>query len=98
VYWWSAILIVVVYNGSIFALEGTLGEGSDGAIFGTILMYIPLVWTSLALGIKRYHDLNKSGWWILIGLIPIIGPIWQFVELGFLRGSRGPNRFGDDPT
>ncbi len=41
---------------------------------------------------------DKSGWWMLIALIPIIGSIWFLIELGFLAGTPGPNRFGPPPT
>jgi uncharacterized membrane protein YhaH (DUF805 family) len=60
-----------------------------------ILLLITL-WPSLALYAKRWHDRGKSGWWSLIMLIPIIGGIWMLIELGFLRGTDGPNRFGND--
>ena len=55
---------------------------------------MPLAWISLAVGAKRYHDMDKSGWRQALGLIPLIGPIWVFIELGFVRGTPGPNRFG----
>ena len=55
------------------------------------------IWFGLALQIKRWHDRDKSGWWVLIGLVPVIGGIWALVETGFLRGTEGPNRFGPDP-
>jgi hypothetical protein len=48
--------------------------------------------------IKRFHDRDKSGWWVLIWLIPIIGAIWLLIELGFLKGTPGPNRFGSPVT
>ena len=51
----------------------------------------------LAVYTKRWHDRDKSGWWSLIILVPIIGAIWFLVECGFLRGTEGPNRFGNDP-
>ncbi|NMD07057.1 MAG: DUF805 domain-containing protein [Phyllobacteriaceae bacterium] len=61
-----------------------------------ILMLITL-WPSLAIYTKRWHDRNKSGWWSLIMLVPIIGGIWLLVECGFLRGTEGPNNYGPDP-
>jgi uncharacterized membrane protein YhaH (DUF805 family) len=57
------------------------------ALIPTIIVYI-----------KRFHDRDKSGWWVLITLIPIIGAIWILVELGFLKGTPGPNRFGPPVT
>ncbi len=59
-----------------------------------LLWQLLILWPSLALTVKRWHDLDKSGWWILIGLIPIVGTIWAFLETGFLKGTEGPNRFG----
>jgi len=55
------------------------------------------VWAKLAVTVKRWHDRDKSGWWILINLIPVIGWIWQVIEGGFLDGTEGPNRFGRSP-
>ena len=46
---------------------------------------------------KRYHDRGKSGWWYLVTFIPLIGPIWVLIELQFLSGDRGSNRFGPPP-
>lgn len=57
----------------------------------TILM----IWPSIAVQVKRWHDRDKSGWWVLIGFIPIIGPIWALIENGFLSGDEGWNQYGD---
>ena len=46
---------------------------------------------------KRWHDRDKSGWWALLNLIPVIGTLWILIECGFLRGTYGGNRFGPDP-
>ena len=56
-----------------------------------------LAWSGICVGIKRFHDRGKSGWWMLIQFIPIVGPFWYFVETLCLRGTVGPNRFGEDP-
>jgi hypothetical protein len=55
------------------------------------------MWICLAVMAKRYHDRGKSAWWILIFLIPIVGGIWQWIELGLLRGDEGSNDYGPDP-
>jgi uncharacterized membrane protein YhaH (DUF805 family) len=62
-----------------------------------IVLLIPVLWMALAVMAKRYHDRDKSAWWILIGLIPIVGGIWQLIELGMLRGTDGSNDYGPDP-
>ena len=46
---------------------------------------------------KRWHDRNKSAWWAFIHLVPVIGVLWTFVELGFFKGTTGKNCFGLDP-
>jgi len=63
------------------------------------LLVIALVflYPALAIYTKRWHDRGKSGWWSLILLIPLIGPIWFLVECGCLRGTEGPNEYGPDP-
>ena len=61
-------------------------------VFGVVAL-----WISLAVAVKRYHDRNKSGWWVLIALVPVIGGIWYLIEAGFLAGTPGPNDYGPDP-
>ena len=68
---------------------------SDGPQY--ILTMLVVVWVQLAVAAKRWHDWDKSALWILINLVPIIGTIWSFVELGFFKGTTGKNRFGLDP-
>lgn len=92
-YWYSALGMIVFYFILMFAL-GMLGF--DSAILSTIisLSSIPLVWISLAIQVKRWHDRDKSEWFVLVSFIPIIGGIWALVENGFLVGTPGLNRFG----
>ena len=62
-------------------------------LFSSIFALFSLI-PAIIVHIKRFHDRDKSGWWVLIVLIPIIGAIWLLIELGFLKGTLGPNRFG----
>ena len=82
----------------MLAAISAFGEDSPAANMVLVMLYVPLIWISLALGVKRWHDRNKSGWWVLIGMIPIIGPLWQFIEAGCMRGTVGANQYGPDPT
>lgn len=61
------------------------------------LFGLVLAWTHLAVFVKRWHDRDKSGWWMLINLIPVIGWFWTLIECGFLEGTIGPNKYGPDP-
>lgn len=57
-----------------------------------ILLLASLVF-SVAIDIKRCHDLNRSGWFTLLLLVPFLN-VWPFVELGFLPGTAAPNKYG----
>jgi uncharacterized membrane protein YhaH (DUF805 family) len=62
-------------------------------IIGFAVMGV-VAWSSLVITVKRLHDRDKSGWWMFMGLLPLIGPFWVTAELFLLRGTDGPNRFG----
>ncbi|MEU9252065.1 DUF805 domain-containing protein [Streptomyces sp. NPDC048270] len=51
---------------------------------------------NLGVTIRRLHDTGKSGWWILIGIIPVIGFIWMIVLLA-TEGEQAPNQYGPNP-
>ncbi|MFT5409111.1 MAG: uncharacterized membrane protein YhaH (DUF805 family) [Verrucomicrobiales bacterium] len=95
VFWGVSLISALVFSviaGIAMAIDPTFG------MIVVIAMYIPLIWISLAVSIKRWHDRGKSGWWIFIGLIPFVGGIWAFVECGCLRGTIGDNVYGAEPT
>ena len=80
-------------------IELLLGESSEATIdVFFLLISIPFIWINLAMSVKRWHDRNKSSWWVLINAIPYIGGIWTFIECGCLRGTVGDNHYGPDST
>jgi uncharacterized membrane protein YhaH (DUF805 family) len=81
-------------DGTGFKVEGVRAIPYLVLIFG---YFVFCVWSGICVAIKRYHDRDKSGAWILIQFVPVIGAIWYFVEAGCLRGTVGPNRYGPDP-
>ncbi len=91
-FWLGWLLVWVLQFVVFFLVLSSPGAGS--VVFLLILL---LLWPTLAIQVKRWHDRDKSGAWILIVLVPIIGPLWAFVETGFVEGTRGPNRYGPDP-
>ncbi|MDD9974389.1 MAG: DUF805 domain-containing protein [Candidatus Poribacteria bacterium] len=105
--YWLIQLLAHVTILSLFILGLSTVESSNEPLIGSdtdvgrvvifILFSIIFTWINLAIQIKRWHDRDRSGWWIFIQLIPLIGAIWAFVELGCLRGTYGRNRFGPDP-
>jgi uncharacterized membrane protein YhaH (DUF805 family) len=105
-YWLWAICMGIAFAIIINILMAVLGVGRSMAETGTfpatfwiiyLIILIPATWIGICLQIKRWHDRDKSGWWVLIAFVPIIGGIWAFVECGCLDGTQGPNRYGPSP-
>ena len=91
--WWAVKVVWLSVTGLISPLQ-------DSSIY-TILALVWFVlfpWSWIASDIKRFHDRNFPGWLLLVGLIPVIGSIYCFVQLGFMRGDSGENRYGAPPT
>lgn len=97
--YWMFLLGVVIAAIFVALIETALGIG--GSIGGTngplsLLLILGIIIPSLAVQIRRFHDQDKSGWFVLIGFIPLLGSLIVFVFM-CLEGTRGPNRFGPDP-
>lgn len=107
-YWWYFLFSIIVSIVIMF-VESALGWGqgnvtSGGGQFSAAYSGGPLsiIWSlanllpSIAVGVRRLHDTDRSGWWFLIVFVPLIGFIVLLVFF-CLRGTAGPNRFGGDP-
>jgi uncharacterized membrane protein YhaH (DUF805 family) len=92
---WLMVVLTLPFLIAAAIING--GFGHDPAESPGALVLLPMLWPAFAVTVKRWHDRNKSAWWILINLIPVVGDIWSLVENGFLRGTPGENRFGPDP-
>lgn len=104
--WWMTgfVQIAVFLLSAPFLLPDGLAslgnDGSDalkdGALASPALLPVLalIAWLGLVSNVRRYHDRNKSGWWLLFGFIPVIGALWQIIELGFLSGTQGDNDYG----
>ena len=95
VFWLYGVLGPLLVSAMLEMLLGIAGVPQRGIDLAPNLL---LVWPCLAVAVKRWHDRDKSGWWLLLSLIPVIGWLWALVENGLLRGSVGANRFGPDLT
>lgn len=97
-FWYFVLFQFVVY--AVFGLLESV-SGSEGAfswllsvgygLFG-LCIFLP----SLAVAVRRMHDIGKGGGWIFISLIPLIGSIW-FIVLAARAGEYYTNRFGEMP-
>jgi len=73
------------------ALEKLASGGAVGLLSGTFIFIS--FYPCIAVGVKRCHDRDRSGWFLLVGLVPILH-LWPAIELGFFPGTPGPNRYG----
>jgi uncharacterized membrane protein YhaH (DUF805 family) len=100
-YWWFVVFSILV-NIVTSILDNVLGTtmGADDAFYnagviGTIVglaMFLP----GLAVAVRRLHDTDRTGWWVLIALVPFLGFILLIVF--FASDSKpGTNRFGPSP-
>jgi uncharacterized membrane protein YhaH (DUF805 family) len=97
-FWWFALANLVAY----FALLILMGIGFAIATgLGVVLLllviayWLAVIVPALAVAIRRLHDTDKSGWWLLIGLIPFGGLVLLFFYIQ--EGTPGPNQFGAGP-
>ena len=101
--WWLGHLLLtfLMVLGVLIVVSPMLGQPDAkpglGAAFIFGLISLLVLWSVICINIKRYHDLGKSGWWVLITFVPIIGPIWQFIECGFVSGEAEDNDYGPGP-
>lgn len=92
----AACVVIGILYGIVFAAGESLAVLIAVSVLG-IAFYIAYIWSALSVSVRRCHDRDRSGWFVLIGLIPLIGGIWLLIELGFLDGTQGANQFGPSP-
>lgn len=102
-YWMFVLGLLILYAivAVPFALMGAPGDGNPGLFGGIgglliVVVALGLFIPSLAVQVRRFHDQDKSGWFVLLSLIPFVGGLIVLVFM-CLEGTRGPNRFGADP-
>lgn len=92
-YWFFALFYFLV--SIVLSVLGQIALEMVFNIIGLVFGLAVLV-PSLAVSVRRLHDLDRSGWWLLISFVPLIGALvllYWFVQ----KGSDGSNNFGDDP-
>ncbi len=102
--YWAFFVAMIVVLGAIASFGGMsmvagVGDDPPTAHAGIVMILASLasIWPGLAMQSKRWHDVDKSAWWILIGLVPAVGGLIALVFNGFIAGTAGPNRFGQAP-
>ncbi|WP_421339979.1 DUF805 domain-containing protein [Aeromonas veronii] len=91
--YWMFVLCNVI----VMLLLGMVDKliGGDNELISSIYSLAVLL-PSLGVAARRLHDTDRSAWWLLLGLIPIIGTL-VLIYFMVCNGQQGPNRFGDDP-
>ncbi|MEZ3501229.1 DUF805 domain-containing protein [Pantoea sp. KPR_PJ] len=94
---WLFLLFSTLISLACSAVDELLGLNvfRDQGLLSLIYSVAVLI-PSVAVGVRRLHDLDRSGWWLLIMLIPLLGTLLLLIYF-CLRGTVGPNRFGPDP-
>jgi uncharacterized membrane protein YhaH (DUF805 family) len=92
-WYWILFTVLVSIVTSIIDLEVLSSSSiSPFSSIWSLVTFLP----SLAMGVRRLHDTDRSGWWWLLSFIPLIGII-VLIVFWCSAGTRGPNRFGPDP-
>lgn len=87
----SIISVLCFLLDSMLGTDWSIGYGPIYIGYG-LAVFIP----GLAVAIRRLHDIGKSGWYYLLVIIPIIGPIWLII-LFVTEGEQGENKYGPNP-
>ena len=91
--YWYFVLFNTIILLILSLIDGSLTSGEGGIISG--LYSLAVLIPSLAVGARRLHDTGRSGWMLLLMLIPLIGSIWLIVL--FVQDSKADNKYGPNP-
>ena len=86
-YWWFALasLLVIIVAAVI--------DGATGSVVVTLLAYLFIIIPGLAVSVRRLHDTNRSGWYLLLNFIPLVGTILLFIW-SVTPGDKKANQYG----
>jgi uncharacterized membrane protein YhaH (DUF805 family) len=96
-YWYFVLfsLVVSLLLSAVDALLGTFSSSTNVGLLGGIYG-LAIIIPSIAVSVRRLHDVDRTGWWVLISLVPVIGTLVLLV-FAVLDGTPGENRFGPNP-
>lgn len=88
-YWCFSIAPGLIF----FALAALFNLPTRMTGFGFTIATLLILWVSLAVAAKRCHDRGRSAWFLLVLLVPVVGPLWAMIELGFLPARQEGNAY-----
>ena len=95
-YFILAVLVGMIDTLLINPMLGATSQQAGEGGFLQIILALVLLVPSIAIGVRRLHDIGKSGWWLLIGLVPIIGAL-VLIYFYVTDSQAGSNQFGKNP-
>lgn len=98
-YWMFTLInsLIIFGLGFIATFTGDInGPVSELAVVVAIGYYIGIIGPVLSVSVRRLHDTGRSGWWLLIALVPLVGSIAVLVFM-VLDSQQGPNQYGSNP-
>jgi len=107
-YWWFVLFLFIgnvfcglldgmIFGGPEMPPGGDIGEEVAGAALFQPVFALATFLPQLAAGVRRLHDRDMTGWWLLLLLVPAVGALVLLVMLA-LPGTKGDNRFGPEPA
>ena len=96
--YWYFVLCNVIVSLVLSGLDALLGTFSSSANLGLLsgIYALAIIIPTLAVSVRRLHDIDRTGWWMLIHLVPVIGSVVLLV-FAVLDSTPGENRFGSNP-
>ena len=96
--YWYFVLCNVIVSLVLSGLDALLGTFSSSANLGLLsgIYALAIIIPTLAVSVRRLHDIDRTGWWVLIHLVPVIGSVVLLV-FAVLDSTPGENRFGSNP-
>jgi len=102
-YWMFTLFVTLcaMALGALVLVFAGLGSSEPSGFTGTLIVilglaYLAILVPSIAVQVRRFHDRDMSGWFVLLNFIPYVGSLIVFVFM-VLDGTPGPNRYGPDP-
>ena len=94
--YWTFALVNCLIALLLLILGLAFGEDSPASNILVTIFYLIMLVPNLSVSVRRLHDIGKSGWWLFIGLVPLVGSLLLLVW-SFMDSEEGENQYGENP-